>query len=61
LLNRCNLITIKLEKRFESIPWADLKQIGDDYGFDATDCRIKRAQNADDRHGRGLRKAGDRV
>jgi len=42
-------------------PAADLKQVGDDYGFDAADGRVKRAQDADDRHGRGLRKAGNSV
>jgi len=40
---------------------ADLKQVGDDYGFDAAHGRVKSAQNADSRHGGGLRKASDRV
>jgi len=37
---------------------ADLKQIGDDHGFDAANGRVKRAQDADDRHGRGRRHVG---
>lgn len=40
---------------------ADLKQIGDDHGFDAADGRVKRAQHADNRHGQDLRHVGDRV
>lgn len=40
---------------------ADLKQVGDDYGFDAADARVKRAQHADGYHGHDLRHAGDRV